>query len=182
MKIYDRKQLVNFIKSGGAVQYIFFWGHRKKKSGISKSCLSQWYDVSFTIDGVFYPTAEHYMMAEKARLFEDRNTAQAILSCKSPKEAQTLGRKVKNFSSKLWDSNKFKIVIRGNTAKFSQNSGLAAFLESTKEKILVEASPDDTIWGIGLSESHLSANIPEQWKGSNLLGFALLEVRKILSR
>lgn len=92
-----------------------------------------------------------------------------------------LGRKVRNYDDVTWKEKRFDVVVKGNIAKFSQNEKLQNFLLSTGDKILVEASPKDTVWGIGLDESSPEAIQPSKWKGDNLLGFALMEVRDILS-
>ncbi len=120
------------------------------------------------------------MMAEKARLMGDMDTRTSILDTDDPRDIKKLGRKVRNFDSRLWDSHKFDIVVKGNYHKFSQNPELRDFLISTAGKVLVEASPYDDIWGIGLEASHPDASNPSKWKGTNLLGFALMQVRDML--
>ena len=104
-----------------------------------------------------------------------------ILKAKSPAEAKKLGRKVSNYDENIWVENRFEIVKAGNYLKFSQNEELKNYLLNTNNRILVEASPVDPIWGIGLAHDHADANYPEKWKGLNLLGFALMEVRDELS-
>ncbi|SHF05931.1 conserved hypothetical protein, ribA/ribD-fused [Chryseobacterium takakiae] len=88
-----------------------------------------------------------------------------------------MGRKVKKFDLDIWNEHKYEIVKKGNFLKFSQNEGFKEFLLSTDNKILVEASPYDTIWGIGMLETDPNTKNPVQWNGENLLGFALMEVR-----
>ena len=164
-------------------KYIFFWGHKEeKKEEITKSCLSQWYDCSFEIDGILYNTAEQYMMSQKALLFNDNGTNKKIMGVKDPKQYKKLGRQVKNFSSNLWDEKKFDIVVKGNLAKFSQNENLKQFLLNTKNKILVEASPYDKIWGIGMAQDDKDIYNQDKWKGENLLGKALMKVREIIKK
>jgi ribA/ribD-fused uncharacterized protein len=165
-----------------ATEYLLFWGHTPSKDGsIIKTCFSQWWACPFTIEDIAYPTAEHWMMAEKARLFKDDVQLANILATEKPAAAKAFGRKVENFAPPLWEAQKGDIVINGNVAKFSQNADLKAFLLATKDKIIVEASPRDQIWGIGLSPENPLATQPEHWRGQNLLGFALMEVRDILS-
>jgi ribA/ribD-fused uncharacterized protein len=118
------------------------------------------------------------MMAEKARLFGDQNTRAKILKAGSPKAAKQLGRQVKNFEEEVWEESRFQFVVEGNYAKFNQNPGLGEFLLDTGNKVLVEASPVDRIWGIGLAADDERAMNPEEWRGLNLLGFALMEVRR----
>lgn len=163
------------------LDYLFFWSHRPNLDGsIVKTCFSQWFEASFEIDGTRYQTAEHYMMASKARLFEDRIILAEILAAKHPREAQKLGQKIQNFQEEVWHAHRFQIVVDGNIAKFQQNDLLREFILSTQERILVEASPDDRIWGIGLAADNLHIENPHLWQGTNLLGFALMEVRSRL--
>lgn len=120
------------------------------------------------------------MMAGKARLFSDEETLAKILSAKTPGEAKKLGRLVRNFDDRLWKTARWDIVVQGNVAKFSQHAELAEHLLKTGDAILVEASPFDRIWGIGMAASNPKADNPDQWQGQNLLGFALVEVRERL--
>lgn len=120
------------------------------------------------------------MMAEKARLFKDEESLDRVLVANHPNEAKQLGRKVAGFDKKLWERQRSEIVTTGNFAKFSQNPALKEFLLNTGDRVLVEASPVDRIWGIGLAADHIDAENPYKWKGLNLLGFALMEVRNRL--
>jgi ribA/ribD-fused uncharacterized protein len=176
--VRNREELVQLVAKGTVVHYFFFWGHRPLASGeIGKSCLSQWWQSAFSIGGVRYATAEHFMMAEKARLFSDEGSRANIIDAESPKAAKQLGREVKNFDEEIWQKHRLALVIEGNHAKFSQNLELAKFLLGTGHDVLVEASPVDRVWGIGLAASDDRATNPAQWRGLNLLGFALMEVR-----
>lgn len=170
-------------KKGKKHKFLFFWGHQKSKDGsITKTCFSQWWESPFTVNGVVYKTAEHWMMAKKAELFGDSEMALKILAAKSPAEAKDLGRQVKNFNESIWNEKRFEIVVEGNFHKFSQNEELKAFLVDTKKWVLVEASPVDKIWGIGLTAESDKAENPLLWNGLNLLGFALMEVRDKLAK
>ncbi|KAF0758401.1 hypothetical protein AaE_003952 [Aphanomyces astaci] len=140
----------------------------------------QWFEAPFSIDDISYPTAEHFMMAEKARLFHDNDTLADILGATDPATAKAYGRSVDNFDEGVWCRHRFDIVVRANTAKFGQNEALKAYLLGTKKHILVEASPRDPIWGIGLSSKNEHAQNPKHWRGLNLLGFALMTVRELL--
>jgi len=180
-QIRDREALADYVKAGRKVKYVFFWGHRWSKTGISASCFSQWYAAPFIADEQSYLTAEHFMMAEKARLFDDQGALEKILAARSPGEAKSLGRNVRGFDEEIWIERRFDIVVAANKLKFSQNSDLLSFLLGTGQKILVEASPVDKIWGIGHEAKHPNAENPRLWKGLNLLGFALMEVRTQLS-
>lgn len=160
------------------LKYLFFWGHTPVRAGeVDKAVLSQWYPAPFTLDGVRYATAEHYMMAQKAARFADRVAFATIIASDSPGKAKALGRAVANFDDATWQAARFDIVCAGNLGKFSQNPALQTFLLNTGDKILVEASPQDRIWGIGLAASDPRAADPRQWQGENLLGFALMQVR-----
>lgn len=163
------------------LHYLPFWGHTPKcKDHIDKAVLSQWYPAAFTLDGVHYPTAEHYMMAQKARLFGDDAIQAQILAATSPRAVKTLGRRIRNFDEARWQAAREDIVYDGNLGKFSQNSALKTWLLATKEHILVEASPVDTIWGIGMAADDPQLTNPQQWCGQNLLGFILMRVRTAL--
>lgn len=167
------------IANGLAPKWCLFWGHTPAKDGsITKSVFSQWWAAHpFTIDGITYATAEHWMMAEKARLFGDEETRAKILTAPHPNEAKKLGREVQNFDGSRWLAARWDIVLRGNLAKFSQHSALREFLLNTNDRIIVEASPYDQIWGIGLAATDPNAENPDKWRGLNLLGFALMAVR-----
>src|SRR5207249_1139920 len=106
---------------------------------LSDSCFSQWFGAPFEIDGHTYSTAEHWMMASKARLFGDRDTEAEILAAASPAQAKKLGRKVQGFDDAQWMQARFEIVTRGNIAKFSSTPALRAYLLATGSTILVEA-------------------------------------------
>jgi ribA/ribD-fused uncharacterized protein len=153
-------------------KYVFFW------NGI----YSQWYSARMTIDGIEYNCCEQYMMHQKALTFGDTVTAEMILESSDPKEQKALGRKVVGFNKDKWDDVCIGIVFKGNLAKFSQNSHLKASLLSTDDKILVEASPYDKIWGIGLGEEHPDVEDPSKWKGLNLLGWSITMVKKELQK
>ena len=179
--IRDRESLLAAVRAGFRPKYLFFWGHKAKGDGrVGKQCLSQWWPAAFTVEGVRYPTAEHFMMTEKARLFGDHDAASRILAAPEPGAAKKLGREVRNFDGPTWDAACFGIVVRGNAAKFGQNPELREFLLTTGDRVLVEASPVDRIWGIGLAEDDPGAENPEAWQGENLLGFALMEARALL--
>jgi len=163
--------------SGEKLKYVFFWGHQPSKHGLTASCFSQWYSAPFVVDGQRYSTAEHFMMAEKAALFGDQETRSQVLRAPNPGAAKALGRKVRSFDEPAWLQNRFSIVVRANEAKFAQNPDLGRYLFQTGSRILVEASPVDRVWGIGLARDDERSNNPNLWRGLNLLGFALMQVR-----
>lgn len=174
--------LVAHTAAGRPVEYLFFWGHRPHPSGrLGPSCLSQWWPASFTVEGVRYRTAEHWMMAEKARLFGDEHSAAAVLAAESPKEAKAVGRAVRGFDGARWEAAAFDLVVRGSVAKFGQDQQLRDYLVGTGDAVIVEASPLDAIWGIGLAADDPRARRPAEWPGRNLLGFALMQARQVLT-
>ncbi|EAG6755983.1 NADAR family protein [Listeria monocytogenes] len=175
---YTLEKIQHKYRKGEKLKYIFFWGHQPAEDGkISKSCFSQWWICSFKVDGVEYNCAEQFMMAEKAKLFNDMEMREKILAAKHPKQAKDFGRLISGFQEDIWRKNRFNIVMRANQAKFSQNEELKKFLMQTKNRILVEASPVDKIWGIGMAADNKNVENPLYWKGLNLLGFALMAVR-----
>jgi ribA/ribD-fused uncharacterized protein len=164
--------------AGERMKFLFFWGHKQAQGEVSATCLSQWYDSPFVVDGERFLTAEHFMMAAKAKLFDDLKTRAEVLAAPNPGAAKALGRKVQGFDESTWVQNRFELVCRANEEKFSQNPHLGRFLAQTGERVLVEASPVDRIWGIGLPADDDSAQNPNLWRGLNLLGFALMHVRR----
>ncbi len=176
--IRDRDELCRAIHEGRRFSNVLFWGHRPATDGEpAESCLSQWYPSPFEGDGIRYETAEHFMMARKARLFDDEQACATILGDPAPAHAKRVGRRVRGFDSGRWQRARFKIVVQGNLLKFEQHPRLRSYLVSTGEAILAEASPHDRIWGIGLGAEDARAENPLEWLGQNLLGFALMEVR-----
>jgi ribA/ribD-fused uncharacterized protein len=167
---------------GARLKFLFFWGHQPDRDGtVGAGCLSQWWPASFTVDGRQFATAEHYMMWRKATLFDDPAMAEQILTAPHPHAAKALGARVAGFEQQRWEEHRFPIVVAGNLAKFGQNPVLRAFLLGTGQRILVEASPVDRIWGIGLTRDDPAATDPTRWRGHNLLGFALMQVREALA-
>lgn len=175
---YSLDLLKKHIEAEQPVEYLFFWGHTQKQEGVvDKSCLSQWFPAAFTVDGITYPTAEHWMMARKALLFGDQAAYEQVLATNKPGAAKAIGRKVKNFEAVVWQKEGYGFVAEGSYYKFSQNPPLKEFLLRTGKNVIVEASPMDRIWGIGLSQNSQDAMNPFKWRGTNLLGFALMEAR-----
>ena len=178
-EIQDVESLRRAVRRGLRPRYLFFWGHTGKGSGkaLGKECLSQWYGARFTLEGRQFPTAEHAMMFQKAMLFGDQESAAKILAAPSPSVAKALGRGVRGFVEATWNERRLGFVAAANEAKFGQNPEIRAYLLGTKDRVLVEASPTDRIWGIGLAEDAPGAENPESWRGQNLLGFALMIAR-----
>jgi ribA/ribD-fused uncharacterized protein len=119
-------------------------------------------------------------MSQKALLFNDKTTFEKILSTDRPGEAKELGRQVLGFDDQIWNEKRFDIVKIGNIHKFNQNPAFADYLINTGDKVLVEASPVDIVWGIGLSKESIYIDNIYAWHGLNLLGFVLMEVRDFL--
>lgn len=176
--VYDRSWLEKEFRAKRQRKFVFFWGHQPSRDGgITVACFSQWWPSPFELGGQAYPTAEHWMMAAKARLFGDEEAAQRIRSASSPKQVKEFGRQVRGFDDARWSEARRGIVVEGNLEKFAQNPALGDYLLGTGDSVIVEASPVDKIWGIGLAGDDERAMNPLQWRGENLLGFALMEVR-----
>ena len=156
-------------------QFVFFW-HEYDQYGV----FSQWFKYSFVVEGIRYETAEQYMMAKKALLAGDLQSYALIMNEPDPSKCKKLGKQVKNLDVAAWDRCKEEIVYHANLAKFSQNEKAQYYLLSTGDKILAEASPYDTIWGIGLEASDFDSTHPDRWPGKNLLGKILMRVREEL--
>ncbi|GAA2917255.1 NADAR family protein [Streptomyces violaceus] len=179
--VASREALIRASRGGARIRYLHFWGHRPRPDGlIGPSCLSQWWPAPFTVAGVEYATAEHWMMAGKARLFGDAAAERAVLAAGHPAEAKKAGRLVRGFDEALWERERFRIVVDGSVHKFAAHPELREFLLNTGESVLVEASPVDRVWGIGLAADDEAASDPERWRGPNLLGFALMAARERL--
>lgn len=155
--------------------YVFFW-HEYETNG----CFSQWYKAPFTLEGITYETCEQYMMAKKALLFHDFKSYTDIMNEPDPKKDKAYGKAVKNYDHDTWHNCNDEILYNANFAKFSQHPELKAALLATGNKVLVEASPYDRIYGIGLEASDSDARDQKKWKGKNLLGFTLGRVREAL--
>lgn len=180
-KIDSWDVLIQEVRSGARIRYLHFWGHRPLPDGrVGASCLSQWWPSPFTVSGVSYATAEHWMMAEKARLFKDADAERQALAADHPSLAKKAGRLVRGFDNAAWERERFRIVVEGSVHKFGAHPELRAFLLGTGDRVLVEASPVDRVWGIGLAARDEGADDPERWRGPNLLGFALMEARERL--
>ena len=151
-------------------KYIFFYG----------GPFSQWAQTKFTIDGVTYNTAEQYMMCQKALLFGDDEAYQKILKSHDPSTQKATGRKVKNFDAAKWSAVSKSVVYRANLAKFTSSPYLTKFLLDTGDKEIVEASPTDCIWGIGLAENDPDCYDRTKWRGTNWLGEVIMQVRDTL--
>lgn len=181
MGMITAAELIDRTGRGERFKYLHFWGHAPRRDGaIGASCLSQWWPSPFTVDGVEYATAEHWMMAAKARLFDDAEAERKALAASGPALAKKAGRLVRAFDEAVWERERSGIVVEGSVHKFRQDDRLRDYLLGTGDRVLVEASPMDRIWGIGLAADDERAQDPARWGGINLLGFALMEARERL--
>lgn len=149
--------------------FTFFWKNR--------SPFSNWYPSVFTHNGIKYTRGEQYMMHQKALMFGDSTIAASIMLTDNPAEQKDLGRMVSNYDDAVWAEKRVDVMIEGLFEKFNQNPKLKEALLNTGETVIVEASPVDKIWGIGLAEDHPDATNPDKWPGQNLLGIVLMRVR-----
>lgn len=152
-------------------KYTFFW----------RGPFSQWAPSEILIDGVKYNCCEQYMMAQKALLFKDMEAHDAIMKAQHPSDQKSLGRKIKNFDKETWELVAKSVVFRANDAKFTQHKHYYDDLMATGDTLLVEASPEDKIWGIGLAENDPRVHDESQWQGTNWLGEVITDVRENLS-
>ncbi|MFG2179155.1 NADAR family protein [Streptomyces abikoensis] len=176
------EELTAAVARGERLKYVYFWGHRPRRDGsVGPGCFSQWWPSPFTVDGTVYATAEHWMMAGKARLFGDAEVEARALAASHPKQAKDAGRAVRGFDEEVWRRHRFALVVEGSAHKFGQHPELREYLLGTGGRVLVEASPLDRVWGIGLAADDERAGDPARWDGLNLLGFALMEARQRLA-
>jgi ribA/ribD-fused uncharacterized protein len=161
------KKIMEEATKKNAEKFTFFWS----------GPFSQWAKSTFEIGGVKFNTAEQYMMYKKALLFHDYKTCSKIMSTSDPRKQKAFGREVKDFKTEVWEKYAKEFVREGNFAKFTQNSDLEKQLLDTRGTTLVEASPYDKIWGIGLAEDNPKCLSRETWEGKNWLGEVLTEVR-----
>lgn len=175
---YSREGLIQRLNNGEQLEFLFFWSHHQHRTDvITRACLSQWYPSEFVLDGIRYSCAEQYMMAEKACMMKNGEILSKIMASSDPREMKTLGRSIPNFNTDKWKEIMQDVVLRANIAKFEQNPRLLHFLQWSGNRILVEASPSDAVWGIGLRASDERAQSPLTWQGTNYLGIALMKTR-----
>ena len=151
-------------------RFVFFWG----------GWPSQWHPARFAVDGVQYNCCEQYMMADKARVFGDDEALAAVLATRNPRKHKAIGRTVRGFDAETWGAVSRGVVYMGNLARFGQDDSARALLLATGDKTIVEASPTDRIWGIGVAQDDPRVLDPRQWRGTNWLGIALMQARQTL--
>ncbi len=153
-------------------KYIFFYG----------SVFSQWAMIDIEIDGMVFNCNEQFMMYKKAELFDDGFALEHIMNSNNPAVQKSWGRRVKNFDKKEWEKIAQDVVLSANWAKFTQHKDLRKQLIDSGDKIIVEASPTDCVWGIGMSCDDPGITDPKNWRGTNWLGAAIMEVRNALQQ
>lgn len=154
-------------------QFVLFWR--------TPEVYSNWHPATFHAGKVLvFANSEQYMMWAKAWIMGDAEMALAMLFETRPRTLKAMGREVQNYREALWVKHRLAVMVSGCYLKFSQNPAMKAELLATGARRLVEASPDDRNWGIGLEESDPRCLDPNQWEGLNLLGEALMIVRELL--
>jgi len=148
-------------------KYVFFW------SGV----FSNWLPCKFTVDGTEYNCSEQYLMAAKARMFGDEVALNEIMKSDDPSYQKAVGRQVHGFDKKKWNDAARDVMYTACLAKFKQNPKLLKKLLDTGSRTIVEASPEDVIWGIGLYWKSELCDDPKNWRGTNWLGETLTRVR-----
>lgn len=181
--VYSRQGMLDDLANGIVHKYYPFYGHSPSIPGlIDDCCFSQWFIRDFECDGQVYCCMEQYMMACKARIFKDEDILEKIMQATYPGDMKRLGRQVSGFDSDTWNKECTRIVLYGNLRKFTANPDLWKILDSTGDRIIVEAAPRDTIWGIGLGKNNPRVQDPREWRGQNRLGFCLTAVRDTIRR
>lgn len=157
----------NFTKGVNGQDYVFFWA----------GPYSNWHFQPFTHDGTQYNCSEQYMMVMKARVFDDAESEKLIMESGSPGEQKAYGRKVKGFDSALWSEHCVDIMVPALVSKFTSTPRLQQLILSSGDATMVEASPYDQIWGVGLGVNDRRILDEAQWRGKNLLGICLMKAR-----
>lgn len=166
-------------KTTDDMNLVYFWKPKPQQRGVvDAACCCQWWLSKFTFEGVGFRSAEHAMMYGKAKMFNDAQAMAAILEEPHPHAAKAIGRQVQNFDQNQWEMESYKLVREINEAKFTQDPSLKKWLMSLpKNTVIVETSPYDRIWGIGLAENEpVDLTNINNWQGQNKLGFAITEV------
>jgi ribA/ribD-fused uncharacterized protein len=171
-KINELKKIRIIYEKRLFLKYYFFYGYNNP--------LSQWYNSTFVIDDLNFNSAEQWMMYSKAKLFNDYEKMNEIIKEPNQSRQRKLGRQVNGFKEDIWIKKREEIVRIGNLKKFTQNKELNFLLKETKKMILAETSPVDLIWGIGFSTNDLERFDNSKWRGLNLLGNILMEIREII--
>lgn len=158
--------------------HVYFWNGPFSNWSTAHFKAPSWNDSKILLD---FENSEQCFMYYKAMFFGDVEIAEKILKNSDPKYVKGLGRKIKNYDEEKWKIVRFNLMVAANVPKYLQNESLKKVLMETEERVLVEASPYDCVWGVGLEETDPRILDEKNWKGSNLLGYALLHVRGLLS-
>ena len=161
--------------SGRQVNAVFF--HKPEEP---HGYLSNWYPAAFDLDGIRYSSTEQYIMYQKCRLFGDEASAEAVMATDDPGKQQAIGQHASGYIHNVWIGSRQMIAFRGLLAKFRQNENLKQKLLETGDAYLVECAGSDKNWACGIRLNDDKRFDAENWKGQNILGFALMEVRRIL--
>ena len=166
---------------GEGEKFVMFWRSRPHPDGkLAEECLSPWFERKFQADGVTYSLVEQYIVAQKAMLFGDRANLRKIRVNTDPKDLRVISLRIQGVDNAVWQEFSHSISCTGNFLKFSQHPDMKAYLLSTGDATLAEASPYDRTGGIGLDRLDEDATHPERWLGRNLFGYALMQVREKL--
>lgn len=170
------------------MQFTFFWSGPFSQWAPSNftADLSPWASDSFKEElelwGIplktQFNTAEQFMMCGKAVIFEDKDFYEIILNSDDPEEQKAAGRQIRNFDKTVWELHAKDIVYAGSYAKYTQSDYYKSELLKTGDTLIVEASPEDKIWGIGLRKEDPRCKNPDLWQGTNWLGEVLTKVRE----
>lgn len=152
---------------------VLFYGRRP--------VFSNFYISPFKIGKLKYNCTEQYFQHKKAMFFEDHKTAGKIMKTQSPAQQKKLGRRVKGYDELRWMQVRKQTMESGCMAKFTQNQPEKEKLLATGDSLMVECSPTDKIWGIGLGLKDHRAKNPKNWVGQNLMGKVLENVRELIA-
>lgn len=178
---YSNAWLIQQIITGETPTYTCFLSDRcMQNADWNTNCFNENYYAPFKIDGITYLTMQHWLMAQKAALFYDFVTMEKIIASKTAAHAKLLANQIHNVDEDVWLANAYALVVKGNVNKFAQNNELKQKLLNTGNSVIVAITSTDCIWGNGLKfEKNIAFN-PFKWKGANLQGYALMQVRDIL--
>ncbi|MBP9739456.1 MAG: NADAR family protein [Chitinophagaceae bacterium] len=178
---YSNSWLIQQIITGNSPKYNYFLSDRCiQNADWDTHCFNECFVAPFTIDGTTYNTLTHWIMAQKAALFYDYTTMEKIIQTKQAAHAKLLACYIKNFDEEVWLAHAYSIVVKGNLHKFKKHYHLQRKLLNTQQNVIVAVTAQDNIWGNGLAYFSKELSNPLKWKGSNLLGYALMDVRDIL--
>ena len=152
--------------------HYFFWS--------GQSLFSNWTDTLFVWNNRKLHNAETGMMIQKALLFKDMPAVKRMMIHQNPRLVKHIGRTVENFDKDIWHEKCVDLVVEILLCKFSQNADCKEELLSSGNKVIVESSVYDNIWGIGLATNDDRILDEANWKGLNLLGEALMKTRTLI--